>query len=93
MSDRKANESELNTLHQMIAKDLIRRIRDGEATVQELSAAIRFLKDNEVVADITTNVPLRQLEEEITMPSELPFIDEEPVDGIIDTEEEDEADT
>lgn len=54
----KANEDQLNTLHQMIAKDLIRRIQSGEATIQDLNAAIKFLKDNDVVADIAVNANL-----------------------------------
>tara|TARA_R110000787_G_scaffold118736_1_gene229589 strand:+ start:317 stop:580 length:264 start_codon:yes stop_codon:yes gene_type:complete len=84
MSDKdntlKANESLLNGLHQIVAADLIARISSGEATVQELSAAIKFLKDNDVTADIAFNTPLRQLEQEVTPVGELPFFDEEDDD-------------
>ena len=73
----KANEDLLNGLHQIVAQDLIARISSGEATVQEISAAIKFLKDNDVTADITYNNPLRQLEQEVTPVGELPFIDED----------------
>jgi len=70
---KKANEDELNLLHQLIAKDLIKKIKGGEATVQEISAAIKFLKDNEVVADITTSPVLPQLENAVVTVGELPF--------------------
>ena len=70
---KKANEDELNLLHQLIAKDLIKKIKSGEATVQEIGAAIKFLKDNEVVADITTSPVLPQLENAVVTVGELPF--------------------
>jgi len=78
----KASEDLLNTLHQMIEKDLIDRIQSGEASIQEISAAIRFLKDNEVVADIEYNKPIKQLADAVTVVAELPF----------DTEDEDDVD-
>lgn len=73
MSTLKATEEMLNTLHQLVAKDLAKRISSGEATVQELSAAIKFLKDNEVIADITVSKPLKQLETVVENVGELPF--------------------
>ena len=76
----KANEDMLNTLHQMVAQDLIERIQSGEASIQEINAAIKFLKDNEVIADITVSEPVKQLAD--TVIAELPF----------DTEDEDDTD-
>ena len=73
----KANEDLMNSLHQMVALDLIKRISSGEATIQEISAAIKYLKDNNVTADITFSKPLRQLEQEVTPVGELPFLDED----------------
>ena len=73
----KANEDMLNELHQMVAQDLIMKIKSGEATVQELSAAIKFLKDNDVTADIEYSAPVRQLEQEVVSVGELPFIVED----------------
>ena len=82
MSDKKtsilkADEDLLNGLHQMVAQDLIRKIKSGEATVQELNAAIKFLKDNDVTADIAFNKPIHALEGAITEVGELPFIEED----------------
>ena len=73
----KANNDILNNLHRMVAQDLIKRISSGEATVQELSAAIKYLKDNDITADVEFNQPLRQLEQDVTPIGQLPFIDEE----------------
>ena len=70
---KKADEDLLNTLHQLVAKDLIERIQSGEASVQELSAAIRFLKDNEVVADIEVNEGIKMLEGTVMEIKKLPF--------------------
>ena len=76
----KANEDILNTLHQLVAADLMRRIQSGEASVQELNAAIKYLKDNEITADIQFSKPLQALEHEVTVIGELPFLDEEDED-------------
>lgn len=76
----KANEDLMNTLHQLVAKSLIKRVQDIECTPQELSAAIKFLKDNEVVADITSNTGLKQLEGTVNNVAELPFMEEEDED-------------
>jgi len=73
---KRADEDLLNTLHQLIAKDLIARIQSGDASVQEVSAAIKFLKDNDVVADIEYNQPLKMLEQTVDI-KELPFDTEE----------------
>lgn len=40
----------LELLHESVAKDLLVRVQSGEATPAELSAAIKFLKDNGVEA-------------------------------------------
>jgi hypothetical protein len=73
----KANEDLLNGLHQMVAMDLINRIKTGEASIQEINAAIKFLKDNDVTADIKYNKPMNALEQEVTAVGELPFVEDE----------------
>lgn len=42
----RASEELLGMLHDVVAKDLLRRIQSGEANPAELNAAIKFLKDN-----------------------------------------------
>lgn len=76
----KANEDLLNGLHDMVAQDLINRIKSGKASVQELNAAIKFLKDNDVTADIEYSRPIQALEHEIASVHELPFVDSEEED-------------
>lgn len=73
----KADSDVLNTLHQMIAADLIKRIQSGEASIQDISAAIKFLKDNNITADIQFSKPLQQLDQEVTPVGELPFVEDE----------------
>jgi hypothetical protein len=46
----RATEDILATLHSAVAQDLLRKINSGEATAQELNAAIKFLKDNGIEA-------------------------------------------
>lgn len=73
----KASSELLNGLHQMVAQKLIKMVQDPEATVQDINAAIKFLKDNDVTADIEFNQPLAALEGEVTEVGALPFIEED----------------
>lgn len=48
-----ATEELLGRLHEAVADDLLRKVESGEATIQEITAAIKFLKDNGIeVADV-----------------------------------------
>ena len=51
----------LSQLHEELAKDLLIRVQSGEATAAELTAAIRFLKDNGTDAVMTQDAPLENL--------------------------------
>ena len=51
----------LADLHNEVALDLLRREQSGEATSQELSDAVKFLKDNNIEAQMTENSPLANL--------------------------------
>jgi len=79
----KANNDEMNELHQMVAQKLKRMLSDPECTVQDINAAIKFLKDNNVTADIEYSKPLQMLEQEVTPVGELPFIEEEDGDEAV----------
>jgi hypothetical protein len=46
----RATDEILGKLHDAIAKNLLERVQSGEATAQELQAAIKFLKDNGIDA-------------------------------------------
>jgi hypothetical protein len=48
-------------LHIEVAKDLLNRVRTGEATAAELSVAVKFLKDNQIEGIRKPGSPLDQL--------------------------------
>lgn len=63
----------MEQLHQEIAEDLLRRVQSGEATSQELSVAVKFLKDNGIEAQATKDSPLANLIDS------LPDFDDDPL--------------
>ena len=42
----------LNELHESVTKELLARVKSGEATSAELSVAVKFLKDNGASSDV-----------------------------------------
>jgi ABC-type Zn uptake system ZnuABC Zn-binding protein ZnuA len=54
-------ENTLAKLHDALAKDLLERIKSGEATAADMSNAIRFLKDNGIDAHLVQDSPLDNL--------------------------------
>jgi hypothetical protein len=44
----------LSELHEGVTKELLVRVKSGEATPAELSVAVKFLKDNGASNDIVT---------------------------------------
>ncbi len=58
----------LNELHESVTKELLARVKSGEATSAELSVAVKFLKDNGASSDvIMSDSPMANLL------TELPF--------------------
>jgi hypothetical protein len=58
----RASEDILGALHDAVAKDLLTRVLSGEANPAELNAAIKFLQNNGIEANITGDEsPLAQL--------------------------------
>jgi hypothetical protein len=57
----RAPEGLLNELHAAVARDLLAKVRSGEASAQELNAAIKFLKDNGIEAERTPGGDVDQL--------------------------------
>lgn len=49
----KATQAELEELHGLVVKDLIKKAKgeEGNLTAQELSVAAKILKDNEITCD------------------------------------------
>lgn len=48
MADGKASIPELDSLHGVVARELIKKIKSGEYTAADLNVARQFLKDNGV---------------------------------------------
>ena len=72
---KKASNDILEALHGALAKDLTRRIKDGEATAADLSVARQFLKDNNIDSIAKPDNPLGALA------GSLPFPDADGVEG------------
>ena len=58
---KKATEESLNELHYLVTEDFLRRIRSGEATVQDLKAACDLLKTNDITGVAYEGSPLDKL--------------------------------
>ena len=76
MSDsNKANEDVLNSLHFMVAGHIVKLLKDAkddpELLLKVLREARGFLKDNSVIADVSSP-RLEHIESEVKI-SELPF--------------------
>lgn len=70
----KATDELLDLLHGELAKEFLRRIKDGTATAADLSAARQFLKDNGIDAipkqgspmnDLIQNLPFEATEDPV----------------------------
>jgi hypothetical protein len=55
--------------HEELAKELLRRIKSGEASATDLNVARQFLKDNGIEALPTAHNPLGNLLEGLPFPS------------------------
>ena len=59
-------KDKLGQLHEVVAEELLVRVRSGEATSAELSVAVKFLKDNGASNDvITAESPMASLLKEL----------------------------
>ena len=58
---KKELEEILSELHESVAHEFLNRIKAGGASAAELTAAIKFLKDNGIDANLTQESPLVDL--------------------------------
>jgi len=58
---KKANEEVFNELHNLLTEELLTRIKSGEATTQDLKAAIDWLKQNDITGVAYDGNPLDKL--------------------------------
>lgn len=57
----RATEDILGRLHDQVAKTLLAKIESGEATPAEINAAIKFLQNNGIEANLTDDNALGKL--------------------------------
>jgi hypothetical protein len=69
MSDGKATIGALNDLHGLVATELARKIRNGEATAADFAVAAKFLKDNHIEALPSPGSPLASLVDSLPFPA------------------------
>ena len=58
---KKATEESFNELHYLVTEDFLRRIKSGEATVQDLKAACDWLKTKDITGVAYEGSPLDKL--------------------------------
>ena len=61
---------QLKELHEVLAEELLKRVKDPEAKASDLNVARQFLKDNGIEAIPTDNSPLKSLVDELPFNSE-----------------------
>lgn len=68
----KATEDKLAELHRKVADKLVKMVESPEATPQDIAQAIKFLKDNNIAADLNHHDGLQELKDKIDAHT-LPF--------------------
>ena len=71
---KRANEDKFNELHNILTEELLTRIKSGEASSQDLKAAIDWLKQNDITGVAIEGNPLSKLAN--IMPEIEPFQDQ-----------------
>ena len=61
MAKKKATEDMFNDLHNLVTKELLDRIKSGEATTQDIKAAIEWLHKNDISGVDVEGSPLDRL--------------------------------
>ena len=57
----RANEDKFNELHNILTEELLTRIKSGEASSQDLKAAIDWLQQNDITGVAIEGNPLSKL--------------------------------
>lgn len=69
----KANEDVLNQIHSLVASNILKRLESGEVDASDIALAIKFLKDNNVQAELEFNSTVKQIQNEVVEVKKLPF--------------------
>ena len=68
---KKASEEMFNDLHNLVTTELLARIKSGEATTQDLKAAIEWLHKNDISGVAYDGNPLDKLANANVIPTEI----------------------
>lgn len=68
----KANQEMMAKIHEKLAKRILAKLDDPECTPQDFAQAIKFLKDNNVIADPELNADLQKINDRVNVQT-LPF--------------------
>jgi hypothetical protein len=69
----RANEEKLAELHAKVADSISRGLDDPEKEVAYLGLALKFLKDNEIKADLQFNKSVAAIQDKVVDVKKLPF--------------------
>jgi len=69
----KAKNDVLNDLHAIVADVIKKKLASDDCTAQDIAQAIKFLKDNGVVADPEFSKDLQDISDKIVNIKNLPF--------------------
>ena len=61
MTHKKATEDAFNELHNIVTEELLTRVKSGEASTQDIKAAIDWLKQNDITGVQVEGNPLDKL--------------------------------
>ena len=69
-----ASEDSLGELHELIARTLTAKLKSGEASAGDISAAIKFLKDNGISCIASRNEDMKELIDALPVYDERIFV-------------------
>ena len=58
---KKATETQFNELHSLVTEEFLKRVKSGEASTQDLKAACKWLKTNDITGIAYEGSPLDKL--------------------------------
>ena len=63
----KANMDKLNSLHDAIADFMTKQLEAGEMEAKDIANVLKFLKDNDITAEVSESAPMQSLVEQFMM--------------------------
>ena len=63
----KATMAKLNGLHDMIATHMTKQLEEGEMEAKDIANVLKFLKDNDITAEVSESKPIQSLVDQFLM--------------------------